>query len=132
MTALHYDRSFRRLWKGEVEVQGVPANAGDFYRDNISAFLHDQRPISAHGGQGGCGHSSRGGANENGDTQWRCDRIPFDHFDGIGDVPPRQNACFKALPDFEDKEGGPTVGAGGDGSPGLIQLHVPDPAEKYH
>ncbi|MEE8466928.1 MAG: hypothetical protein V3T22_00635, partial [Planctomycetota bacterium] len=33
-----------------------------------------------------------------------------------------------AQPDLTDLEGGPTVGAGGDGSPGIIQFHVENPA----
>ena len=111
-----------------IEVRGVAQDSGDFYRDDKNKALHFPRPLSALGGQGGAGNQSWGGANENGPTGWACDRVPFDHFEGIPDVPPQQTGCYQAFPDKNDPDGGPVVGAGGDGGPGLVQLHVPDPA----
>ncbi len=125
-----------------IDVRGIAPNSGPEYRDTNAG--HQGRPLSALGGQGGAGHANHGGANETGGTLWRCDAIDLARLnvDGIfvdtgqgvqgtaADVPPLngQSACFK-LPgqaDWLDPEG-PTLGAGGDGSPGLIQMHVDDP-----
>jgi len=107
-----------------IEIAGASPNAGDFYDDGPGG--HAARPIRAVGGQGGAGRDNRGGATQDGETLWLCDAIPFDVFEGT-QAPPFNETCFQTHPDFNDPEG-PVVGAGGDGSPGLIQLHVPDPA----
>ena len=115
-----------------IEVAGESVNSGDEYRDTNAG--HRDRPLSAIGGQGGAGHENRGGASENGPTAWRCDAIRLSEVMGIGgapDVPPLQGAsiCFSTggMDDWNDPEG-PVLAAGGDGSPGIIQLHVDDPA----
>ncbi|MDF1838904.1 MAG: hypothetical protein P1V35_13620, partial [Planctomycetota bacterium] len=126
-----------------VEVLNQSENSGSQYSDLQAGHL--PRALSALGGQGGAGHDNRGGATETGPTQWRCDAIDLarlnvdgifvDVFPGVvgtsEDVPPLdgQSACFRAvgMPDWLDPEG-PVLGAGGDGSPGIIQIHVPDPA----
>ena len=106
------------------------AVGGDGYRDDTGQPFHSGRALSALGGQGGAGNLDSGGAGQNGTTAWWCDRIPFDHFEGpsFDQIPPYNITCFQAQPDFGDAYGGPTVGAGGDGGPGMIQLHVPDAA----
>ncbi|TDJ76380.1 MAG: hypothetical protein E2O39_03215 [Planctomycetota bacterium] len=110
-----------------IEIGGMGENAGHWYSDDPALLDHGDRVLSALGGQGGAGHDNRGGGNQAGSTQWRCDAIPFAAFEGIAGVPPSTNICFTLLPDFTDPLG-PVVGAGGDGGPGLIQLHVSDPA----
>lgn len=107
-----------------VQIDGIAPGAGDSYLDGDG--VHAPRPISARGGEGGAGNQNRGGANEGGEALWRCDAIPLDVFEGT-DMPPRETTCFTSLPDIGDREG-PVVGAGGDGSPGLIQIHVPNVA----
>lgn len=112
-----------------IVVHGRAPSAGEWYRDTEGTVKHDPRTISATGGQGGAGNENRGGANEEGPVAWWCDRIPFDHFEGLADVPPRDLVCYDTvLPDLGDSDGGPVVGAGGDGGPGIVQLHVEDPA----
>jgi len=101
---------------------------GFWYRDNPDATLHAARPISAVGGQGGAGNNSRGGANENGPTTWGCDSIPIPFFGGYTDVGHLNKNCFKALPDNSPEEDFWVFGAGGDGSPGIVQFHVNNPA----
>lgn len=101
-------------------------DAGDGYRDDAGITFHPARRLSALGGQGGAGNVSKGGANENGAMVWRCDSIPLDYFEGETLQPPLQDFCFTTLPDFNDPSGFPVVGAGGDGSPGLIQIHAPN------
>lgn len=115
-----------------IDVAGQSLNSGDEYRDDNSG--HRARPISAIGGQGGAGHENRGGASETGPTAWRCDAIRLSEVQGIGgapDVPPLQGAsiCFSAngMDDWNDPEG-PVLATGGDGSPGILQMHVDDPA----
>ena len=114
----------------EIVIWGKAQNADYWYTDDPTMITHHPRIISAMGGQGGSGHADRGGANANGPTPWPCDRIPFDFFEGFPDAPPLDNACYYSFPDFGDKEGGPVVGAGGDGGPGIIQFHVEDPATR--
>ena len=120
----------------EIHVYGRAAannNPGFWYRDGIGNAFHSRRPISAVGGQGGAGNQSAGGANENGASTWKCDSIPT-FFDGGlgGTVPPFKPqgtfVCFHAQPDKPDASGFWTIGAGGDGGPGIIQIHVNDPA----
>ena len=113
-----------------IEIKGVAENAGDGYRDGQSG--HQLRPISALGGQGGAGHDNRGGADPDGPSSWRCDAIPIERVSagpGGEAVPPLLNpaVCFgpSGMPDWDDPLG-PVLGAGGDGSPGIIQLHVKD------
>lgn len=123
-----------------IEVRGDAQGAGFWYRDDGAAMNHFPRSLSAVGGQGGAGHANDGGARENGPTTWRCDAIPLDRVNlpDLGnddDVPPFRNFndepnnnpnCFGMHPDL-NRPGGPVFGAGGDGSPGIIQLHVDDP-----
>ncbi|MCA9001390.1 MAG: hypothetical protein KDB61_05675, partial [Planctomycetes bacterium] len=126
-----------------IDVRGISTNAGDGYRDANNG--HFGRPLSALGGQGGAGRENKGGANETGGTTWRCDCIDLARLnvDGVfvtnnpgvvgaaDDVPPLQgqSACFRngGMSDWLDPEG-PNLGTGGDGSPGIIQMHVDDPA----
>ncbi len=114
---------------GQADASGGP---GFWYRDNPALSIHSARPISAVGGQGGAGNQSQGGANETGPQPWGCDSIPTFYDEGLsGTVPPfkpkEDFVCFHAQPDKNDPSGFWTVGAGGDGSPGILQLHVDDP-----
>jgi hypothetical protein len=110
----------------KITIYGSAGDAGIWYNDDNNKLNHMARPISAVGGQGGAGNTSWGGANEDGPSPWRCDRIPWESLPFI-DQPPQGLGCFKSLPDIGDLVEGPVIGAGGDGSPGLIQFHVPDP-----
>ncbi|MEE8469039.1 MAG: hypothetical protein V3T22_11310, partial [Planctomycetota bacterium] len=114
----------------EIVIWGKASSADFWYTDNPVAASHSPRSLSAVGGGGGAGRDNFGGANENGPTNWSCDRIPFAFFEGFTNVPPQNKNCFKNQPDLGDIEGGPTAGAGGDGSPGIIQFHVEDPATR--
>ena len=113
-----------------VEVQGVHGDAGDGYRDSSMSFQHPLRQLDARGGQGGAGSQNQGGANENGATVWKCDSIPTFYDEGQANVPPfnppANFPCFHAQPDKNDPSGFWTVGAGGDGAPGVVQLHAPN------
>ncbi|MCP3914107.1 MAG: hypothetical protein GY711_00955 [bacterium] len=108
-----------------ITIEAVAAGAGPGYADDPDADLHPQRPIRALGGQGGAGNQDKGGAQAGVPTAWRCDAIPTAHFDGTN-APPALDLCALAHLDRADPLG-PSLGAGGDGGPGLIQLHVPDP-----
>ncbi|MCP3916944.1 MAG: Ig-like domain-containing protein [bacterium] len=113
-----------------IEINAAVMESASFvpwYLDNEAAASHEIRAITAIGGQGGSGHDNDGGANESGNTLWRCDAIPVSHFDGGTDVPPSTQACYTGLVDTGDPLG-PVLGAGGDGAPGIIQIHVDDPA----
>lgn len=129
---------------GSVIVDGLPENSLGWYKDyefgaNWPAFA-EVRGVSAVGGQGGAGQQDYGGSGANGGTSWRCDCIPREFVDvepigcpensgGVDDVPPyRCVGCFSiATTGFNDAQG-PVLAAGGDGGPGIIQLHVADPA----
>lgn len=120
-----------------ISIGGNATNSDAFYTDSPTLNVHRKRSISVLGGEGGAGNDNRGGANETGAQQWRCDAIPFSHFDGVYDstnpssadnVPPSNGVCFIIMPNNGDLEGGPVIGAGGDGSPGIVQLHVNNPA----
>ena len=114
-----------------ISIEGEAQNAGSWFND--ATLEHFHRPISAAGGQGGAGHGNKGGARQNGQqSNWRCDAIPTDYF--LGDNPepnpPRNDVdCWTMaqLPDLGDPLGN-VLGAGGDGTPGIIQFHVDDPA----
>lgn len=109
---------------GEADASGGP---GPWYRDAENVANHSVRPISLVGGQGGAGNASDGGANENGPTFWKCDGIPDWYFDGPnGNPPPSGDFCFTTQPDSADPSGFNSLAAGGDGSPGILQLHVGD------
>ena len=110
----------------EIVVHGVAPGGGPWYQDNNQSG-HKPRSISAVGGEGGAGNFNRGGASFSTVLPWLCDRIPMERL-AYPDVPPIQEVCFKALPDFSDPEG-PCTAAGGDGSPGIIQFHVEDLAD---
>jgi len=131
----------------QVIVGGAAAGSLAFYNEDPASggnFAHNERAISALGGQGGAGHDNRGGSGSNGvPTSWRCDAIPRDHFglnfDPIVCHPPSTfvnpncvvNNCSFPAPDNNDQIGGPVYGAGGDGTPGLVQVHVDDPANNF-
>ncbi len=110
----------------KITIYGSAQDAGIWYNDDNNKLNHWARAITAVGGQGGAGNTSWGGANEDGPSPWRCDRIPWENLP-YTDQPPNGLGCFKSLPDIDDLVEGPVIGAGGDGSPGLIQFHVPDP-----
>jgi hypothetical protein len=133
----------------QVIVGGAAAGSLEFYNEDPTAsgnFSHNQRAISALGGQGGAGHDDRGGSGSNGvPTSWRCDAIPRDHFglnydpivchppsNAIGNPPTACNyGCAFPAPDSNDQIFGPVYGAGGDGAPGQVQVHVDDPANNF-
>lgn len=117
-----------------VEIQAEATEAGDGYRDDPTALDHFPRPLSALGGQGGEGRraqfSGAGGASGSGPTRWRRDGIrPISRIDGNpgGDVPPLDTGYENFMPDYDDVLG-PALAAAGDGSPGIIQIHLEDPA----
>jgi hypothetical protein len=116
-----------------VEVSGQADGGEAWYSDNPVAGTHGVRAISSLGGQGGAGNANKGGAKETGATTWRCDRIPRSWVEPVDgpNVPPRDNSCYSNQPDFNDLIGGPTVGAGGDGGPGIIQVHVDNPQADF-
>ncbi len=72
--------------------------------------------IVATGGQGGAGRGDAGGA--------------FQAASGMRETPPRQDACTSLQASNASTNGaaspclGPVDGAGGDGGPGLVQLHT--------
>lgn len=114
---------------GAIVVEAAADGSGAWYADEYEpgdTVGHLPRALSALGGQGGAGRKNRGGAKPGGPTKWRCDAIPLAYFEGT-DAPPWNDVCFQNLPNLDD-EIAPVHGAGGDGSPGVIQLHVADPA----
>jgi hypothetical protein len=113
----------------QIVIAGVAQNAGDSYRDDPNLSAHGARPIRARGGQGGTGNDNHGGANETGPTVWRCDAIPIQYAEGHLDLAPFFKPCYKAQPDLNDPSGFPSLGAGGDGAPGVIQFHVPEASD---
>ncbi|MDG1049462.1 MAG: hypothetical protein P8R46_04575 [Planctomycetota bacterium] len=116
-----------------IESEATAASVGSFYLDDGTVPVHETRPLRALGGQGGCGKDSRCGANENGSTQWRQDAVPIEHFEGNTTIPPQnqniwlQCNAIDACATIQPPEG-TVIGGGGDGGPGIIQLHVSDPA----
>ncbi len=116
-------------------------SVGDYYQDVVGINAHDPRPVRALGGQGGAGREDRCGAGAEGSTGWRADAIPFAAFEGRTDIPPFDTSMnlpntFDWCNDTPQTSGctgitegpeGTAFGAGGDGSPGIIQLHVADP-----
>ena len=114
-----------------IVIYGRAASAAPWFGDDPTDPDHSPRPISAVGGQGGEGNTKKGGANEEGPITWKCDRVPYSHAEGFeSTLPPFNQSCYDDLfiPDEDDPEGGPVVGAGGDGGPGLIQFHVEEPS----
>ena len=99
-----------------VRVEGDPSlGFENVYKD--SAAGHDPRPISAVGAEGGAGKGNKGGARQGGaQLPWKCDAITPEYLDGN---PPESETCFTA-----NTINGHVDGAGGDGGPGVIQVHV--------
>lgn len=86
-------------------------------RIDLSAVPNSVVAISAKGGQGGCGASGAGGANENGNTTPGSDARHVGVSAGAtNDNPFSPSVCNTGI--------GVRRAAGGDGGPGLIQLHV--------
>jgi len=114
----------------QISIADEGEYTGSFYGDpvvpGIPGAEHPRRAISAIGGAGGPGID-----NLPSSQVWKCDAIPRDRLDltfpngGAIRVPPIDEGCYNQVP-------GPPVGspsgAGGDGGPGLIQLHVNVPA----
>jgi len=114
----------------QISLYSDPQYSGTYYADpvvpGIPGAEHPPRAISAVGGRGGPGAEDFPMSRK-----WKCDAIPRDRLDltlpngGAIRVPPIDEGCFNQM-------SGPPVGsppgAGGDGGPGLIQLHVDDPA----
>lgn len=113
----------------EILVYGKASTAEPWYTDNPNQNYHAPRMLSAVGGQGGAGNFGKGGSSFGVQLPWLCDYIPFPYFEGLTGVPPSDAVCYKAQPDYDDPDG-PSLSAGGDGSPGIIQLHVDDPATR--
>ncbi len=130
-----------------IEINGSAANSGPYYGDPFNQTIHTPRAISALGGQGGAGHGGgtpgdRGGAGNRGETTWACDSISkvdliIPVINGMGNmetlsVPPNGLSCFSsAYPAGQHDQTdplGPSLAAGGDGGPGIVQLHVDNPA----
>ena len=110
---------------GSIVIGGESQAAGSFYDDPEEGHL--PRLVTAVGGEGGAGRAGQGGANQSGPRPWDCDAIAFPRFEG-STAPPFLADCFQSLACFTDPLG-PVTGAGGDGGPGLIQLHVDDPEQ---
>ena len=122
-----------------ITIEGQAEGAGDWYNDPDDE-VHEQRWINARGGQGAAGRDDFGGSTGNGKiTDWRCDAIrdevflPDDGSMGSSAFNPPKGLSFcwttDDLPDLGDDPGHePVNGAGGDGTPGIIQFHVDDPA----
>ena len=120
-----------------IAAQGTGFNqALPFYTDNPGNLRHPARPISALGGQGGAGKDDRCGANALGARDWKVDAIPIAAFEGRTDVPPLgetpgNNAFLQCNIGSPTDPIGTTPGAGGDGGPGVIQVHVPTGLENF-
>jgi len=119
---------------GQISITSAAAATGSYYRDSSSADMHAPRALSALGGQGGVGMDDIAGGRPAGPSSWKCDGIPLDRMDlafpggSTLDVPPfglGAGDCFNQL---GGTPRGSIPGTGGDGGPGLIQLHVDDPA----
>ncbi|MEL6904722.1 MAG: hypothetical protein AAFP22_04915, partial [Planctomycetota bacterium] len=114
---------------------------GAFYHDALNTLDHEKRPLRALGGQGGAGREGRCGAGNDGDEGWSRDSIPIENFGGDGSIPPQDpfnpNGILNwaRLCTLQNHAGcaaegtpGETFGAGGDGGPGIVQIHVQDPS----
>ncbi|QDV08363.1 hypothetical protein Poly30_39010 [Planctomycetes bacterium Poly30] len=123
-----------------IAAESTATATGDFYNDDLGIAIHDKRPVRALGGQGGAGREDRCGSGADGDTNWRADAIPQSAFEGRDDVPPLSmnplpptfNWCNQTpggtlCSGVTEAPEGTAYGAGGDGGPGIIQLHVADP-----
>lgn len=116
-----------------ISGEATATSVGEFYLDNPTSPVHEKRPITALGGQGGAGRQSFCGANEDGEAQWNRDSIPAENFEGNTSVPPNgsntwENLCGLTATCSSPFPLGEHPGAGGDGGPGIIQFHVSDPA----
>jgi len=115
-------------------VPGFGAWMGPFYTDPISMGNdedeHPQRAFSALGGQGGVGKDNAGGGRPPSPSTWKCDgidrtRLALTFPNGAFlNVDPLGIACYDNLDEM-----GSVPGAGGDGGPGIIQLHVDSPRD---
>ena len=130
-----------------VIIEGEANTAAAWYSDNPILATHSARAVSALGGQGGAGEDDNGGAQADGVTQWKCDCIPREFVDlapinvfgspcmaGAKDVPPF--VCAGGCQDFgltlvEGPGYNSVRGAGGDGGPGLVQVHVANPTTDF-
>ncbi|MEL6431844.1 MAG: hypothetical protein AAFR54_21940, partial [Planctomycetota bacterium] len=123
-----------------LQAEADDPSVGALYQDDLFVLEHQKRPLRALGGQGGCGRESRCGANEVGEQDWARDSIPIENFGGDPSIPPQDPTDANGILDWARlctlqnhascaTEGAPgeTFGAGGDGGPGLIQIHVQDP-----
>lgn len=121
-----------------IESEISDGAVGPFYSDQSvnsfnAAFIHEKRPLRALGGQGGCGRESFCGASQTGEKTWAADAIPLAAFEGDPTIPPQDvpgwvNSCNRVDTDCASPTPvGTLPGAGGDGGPGIIQLHVADP-----
>ena len=116
-----------------ISGEATNTSVGDFYLDSSSAPVHEKRPVTALGGQGGAGRQSFCGANEDGEGQWNRDSIPVENFEGSTTVPPNglqtwENLCGLTSTCSSPFPTGEHPGGGGDGGPGIIQFQVSDPA----
>ncbi|MEL6904174.1 MAG: hypothetical protein AAFU73_15255 [Planctomycetota bacterium] len=123
-----------------LDSEATQSTVGAFYQDSLTSLAHVKRPVRALGGQGGAGRESRCGANEEGEETWSRDSIPLENFEGFDNVPPQDPSNANGLLNWarlctlqnhagcaSEAPPGETWGAGGDGGPGIIQLHVSDP-----
>ncbi|MFT5050405.1 MAG: hypothetical protein ACI8QZ_001807 [Chlamydiales bacterium] len=113
----------------QISITSMGEHTGPFYQDPSidggSNLEHPARAISAVGGRGGPGREDFPM-----NKKWNCDAIPEDRLDldfpngGEIRVPPLDEGCFGQIP---GPPPGSPAGGGGDGGPGLIQLHVDSP-----
>lgn len=91
---------------------------------DLSAVPSGTMAIDARGGQGGAGAGNQGGADENESNQVRKDAK---HDGSAGDnpyIPPLDPECLAYNTSLAANQTYVVNGAGGDGGPGVIQLHV--------
>lgn len=106
----------------------------DFRQTRTNQTLErDRGGIWTRGGQGGEGKNGLGGTGPNGvETAPAFDRLPSDHYEVNQGGPATPAPC--AVSFTGNQAAGPTngegiPGVGGDGGPGIIQLHAPTLAD---